>query len=177
MTEQVFQPFTDRLSRDIRNALSSSLVDALQSRSLDPVQATADSFLKSDPPEIYRDYILQRMRRYRRVIDNLGESTIDPLYASFLLWDQQLFFEVHEVLEHEWLKAEGEEKLFLQAIIRAAGVYIKLGAGYGKPAARIAAKALVVLETNRERLAEYFPPEKLIEPLKELSQTPPRLLE
>jgi hypothetical protein len=84
---------------------------------------------------------------------------------------------VHEVLEPVWLKAAGEEKLFYQAMIRAAGVYIKLEYGYAEPAARIAAKAIPVLERNRARLRRYTEPDHLINALRHLHTTPPLLLD
>ena len=69
------------------------------------------------------------------------------------LWDLGLHFEVHEILEHAWHRAQGEEKLLLQAMIRAAGVYIKGDYGYFEAAAKLAARALPVLEAHKQRLA------------------------
>ena len=93
-----------------------------------------------------------------------------------MLWDQQLFFEVHEVLEHAWLTAAGAEKQILQAMIRAAGVYIKLEYGYPAAAGKMAGRALPVLQKNRDFLARYFEPELLMRPLAVLDPNPPRLL-
>jgi hypothetical protein len=50
----------------------------------------------------------------------------------------------------------------MQALIRAAGVYIKRQYGYHDSASRIAAKAIPVLEENRLLLAAYFDPGTLI---------------
>ena len=93
---------------------------------------------------------------------------------STVLWNLGLFFEVHEILEHAWYDAQGDYKLILQALIRAAGVYIKLEYGYQGPAERMAAKALTVLEAHRDSLQKWFKPEPLFEALRELSP-PPRL--
>ena len=67
-------------------------------------------------------------------------------------------------------------KLTLQALIRAAGVYIKREYGYNDAAARIAEKAMPVLEENRALLEGYFKPEKLIAALASPDASPPQLL-
>ncbi len=100
----------------------------------------------------------------------------DPIHCSLILWDLGLFFEVHEVLEHAWYSAEGAMKLTLQALIRAAGVYIKREYDFHDSTGRIAEKAGPVLEANRELLAKYFNPEKLISVLAVAEIPAPRLL-
>ncbi len=176
MTGAVFQPFSDRLSRDIRNDLSESLVDVIREQTLAPAQDVADRYLQTQPAPVYCDYINDRLVRYQRALDTVGEKTDNPLFIDFVLWDEQLFFEVHEILEHAWLKAEGEEKLFLQAMIRAAGVYIKRDAGYAEVAVRIGLKALPVLENNRHRLKAYTDPDRLIQALRHEAAHAPLLL-
>jgi uncharacterized protein len=176
MAEAVFQPFTDRLSRDIRNDLSKSLVTVIYDQSLDPARKIAGNYLQANPAPVYRDYINDRLSRYQRVLEIIGDRTNDPLFIALVLWDEQLFFEVHEILEHAWLKTKGEEKLFLQAMIRSAGVYVKRDAGYADVAARLCLKALPVLENNRHRLAPYTDPERLIQALRHGNAPPPLLL-
>jgi hypothetical protein len=83
---------------------------------------------------------------------------------------------MHEVLEHAWYHAEGNRKTVLQAMIRAGGVYVKLEYGYARQAAKIAAKALSVLESNTALLGEYFAPGELLQALKTLAPIPPVLL-
>ncbi len=70
----------------------------------------------------------------------------------------------------------GEEKLLLQAMIRAAGVYLKLEAGFPAPAARLAAKALPVLGRNRSTLGRYIDPQRMINALHHPCLTPPPVL-
>ncbi|MEE4239947.1 MAG: DUF309 domain-containing protein [Desulfopila sp.] len=173
---QVFQPFTDRLSRDIRNALSKSFVTVLQQRTIDAAQTIADYYLQKTEKSCYRDYIRKRLQCYKNVLVQLDDKDHEPLLLGLILWDEKLFFEVHEVLEHVWLDAKGEEKLFLQAMIRAAGVYIKLEAGYSDPASRMAGKAIPVLERNQHRLALYTNPAVLIKALRTLEPSAPILL-
>ena len=176
MTNITFQPFTDRLSRDIRNTLSKSLLQVISLQSLEPAQTAAESYLCPQLPAAYAAYIAERLNKYQLVLTTLGSKIDDPYLVACILWDKQLFFEVHEVLEPVWLKAEGEEKLFLQAMIRAAAVYMKLEYGYTEPASRIARKALPVFERNRERLARYTNPDELISRLHQLHLPPPLLL-
>jgi hypothetical protein len=100
----------------------------------------------------------------------------DVLWQALVLWDQKLFFEVHEVLEHAWHQAAGDEKKILQAMIRAAGVYIKLEYGYAEAARKMAGRALPVLMQQRVFLTRYFDPTRLISALKDLNAEPPHLL-
>lgn len=176
MAKIVFQPFTDRLSRDIRNDLSESLVAVIREQTISPSQEVADKYLQTRPAPVYCDYIKERLERYQRALVAIGEERANPLFIALVLWDEKLFFEVHEILEHAWLKAEGEEKLFLQAMIRAAAVYIKRDAGYTEVAVRIGLKALPVLENNRHRLAPYTDPERLIQALRQEAVKAPLLL-
>ncbi len=176
MTEKKFQPFTDRLSRDIRNDLSRSLVTVLKEQSISSAQIVGEKYLQENPHPVYRDYIENRLKCYARALAIIKQGNGDPLFQAMVLWDEQLFFEVHEILEHAWMEAGGDEKLFLQAMIRAAGVYIKLDAGYSESAAKIAAKAIPVLQKNSNRLAKYTEPARLIDALQSLATESPKLI-
>lgn len=177
MKEKKFEPFMDRLSRDIRNDLSESLVAVLKEKSLAPAQAVADAFLSRELAPCYQAYINDRIERYGQALEKIASSSnTDALWQGLVLWDMGLFFEVHEILEHAWLGAEGKEKKLLQAMIRAAGVYIKLEHGYDAPAVKIASKAVPVLKENRDRLAAYTDPGLLLQALERLDRQPPLLL-
>lgn len=171
-----FDPFRDRLSRDIRNELSASLLRCLSAQSLAPARQIADRFLADDPGPEQVAYIGDRLERYGRFLARVTEGPDDALWRSLVLWDLGLLFEVHEILEHAWLRAEGTEKSFLQAMIRAAGVYIKGEFGFAEAAAKMVAKALPVLVANRDRLSPYIDPERLLAALRAPSASPPRLL-
>lgn len=172
----IFEPFQDRRSRDIRNSLSSSLAQAIAEGNPVIVEHMAASLLVDDPDYPYNDYIDNRLARYRQALPCIAEGSTDPLQQGLILWDQQLFFEMHEVLEHAWYHAQGKRKLLLQAMIRAAGVYVKLEFGYSRQAAKMAEKALKVLLPNADMLREYFEPERLLHALKTLDPIPPLLL-
>jgi hypothetical protein len=177
MTEQTFKPFSDRLSRDIRNQLSESFVTVLQEKSMDSARKIAKKYLTDNLSPCYSKYIKSRLERYNRCLAKIAQGNKDPLWQGLVLWDEHLFFEVHEILEHAWMHAEGDEKFFLQAMIRAAGVYIKIDAGYDEPASRIAAKALPVLKKNYQRLAQYTDPDRLTGALTFPISLPPQLLD
>ena len=110
MADQLFDPFNDRLSRDIRNDLSESLLTCLRERRLHPARAVADRYLADHPAPVYAAYIQDRLERYGRFLAGVADDETDPLRLGFALWDLRLHFEVHEVLEQAWLRAAGEEK-------------------------------------------------------------------
>jgi hypothetical protein len=176
MINQGFDPFRDRLSRDIRNDLSESLLTCLREHNLTAAQTVANRYLAGERAPCHAAYILARLDRYDRFLTLVEGGPADVLWKGLVLWDLGLFFEVHEILEHAWLRAAGEEKTFLQALIRAAGVYIKQEFGFGDAAAKMAAKALPILEANRHRLAVYTDPERLLSALGSPHEKPPFLL-
>ena len=51
------------------------------------------------------------------------------LQKSVVLFNHQLFFEVHEVLEPQWMQEQGEVKIFLQGLIQIAVAFYHLGRG------------------------------------------------
>ncbi|MDR2551159.1 MAG: DUF309 domain-containing protein [Desulfobulbus sp.] len=172
-----FDPFRDRLSRDIRNDLSAAMMRCLTEQSLEPARVVADRFLADAPGPEQAAYVRDRMERYGRFLLRAARQPDDPLWQGLVLWDLELFFEVHEILEHAWMRAKGTEKAFLQAMIRAAGVYIKQEFGFSEAAAKMAAKALPVLVANRDRLAPYCDPERLLAALRVPSGQAPLLLD
>ena len=174
--ETVFDPFCDRLSRDIRNQLSESIIPCLQRMSLDPAREVAKGFLALQPGPQQVDYIERRLELYQRFFDQIAEGPQDVLWQGLVLWDLGLHFEVHEIIEHAWHRSQGEEKLLLQAMIRAAGVYIKGDYGYLEAAAKLAAKALPLLEDQQQRLAAYIDPERLYAAMRTPSAPAPILL-
>lgn len=166
MIDQSFDPFRDRLSRDIRNDLSRSLLSCLQEQRLQPAQMVAQRYLAQNSGQAQVAYIEERLKRYAVFLERAVQGTADALWLGLLLWELELYFEVHEILEHEWRQATGENKKFLQAMIRAAGVFIKGEYGFEHAAASLAAKALPVLEANRSRLAVYTDPEALMQTMR-----------
>ena len=80
-----FNPFTDRLSRDIRNDLSVSLPKAIEIRSLEPVQTVADHFLAGQIPEAHLQYIDSRLQNYADALNRLPANTEDYMSIAAIL--------------------------------------------------------------------------------------------
>lgn len=171
-----FDPFQDRLCRDIRNQLSESIMACLRTRCLDPARQVAERFLARQLDPQQQAYIERRLAGYACFLEQIATGPEDVLWQGLLLWDLGLHFEVHELLEQAWHRARGEEKLLLQAMIRASGVYIKGDYGYTGAAAKLAAKALPVLESQRQRLAAYTDPERLFTAMRNPTTPAPLLL-
>ena len=167
-----FNPFEDRLSRDIRNDLSETIFEVLHANSLASAEAVAAVYRQQDLESPYLDYIDQRLKRYGQALELL-EHTSPLLDQAAVLWDLGLFFEVHEILEPDWIDATGDEKRLLQALIRAAGVYIYLELGYLQRAAKISSKAVAVLEELEPNLIGLIDIDALLAALQNLSETPP----
>lgn len=59
-------------------------------------------------------------------LDHTDAPRQQSLKKGALLFNHQLFFEVHEVLEARWLQETGQEKLFLQGLIQIAVAFYHL---------------------------------------------------
>ncbi len=176
MSEYPFNPFEDRLSRDIRNELSEGLAVAVETGNADKLEDTMEKYRQQPLAECYRTYLDDRYCKYQVALAAISTVINDPIHRGLILWDLGLFFEVHEVLEHAWYTAEGAMKLTLQALVRAAGVYIKREYGFYDAAGRIAEKAVPVLAENRTLLVGFFDPDKMINALLDPNSVPPILL-
>ena len=171
-----FDPFNNRLCRNVRNALSENFNKVLAQKNMQSVRRVAGFFLNDPLPLCVRRYIDLRLAAYEQVLADVRNHHLDhPLDIAVAIWDQHLFFETHEYLEQHWMAADGDQKKLLQAIIRAAGAYVHLEQGNLTGAKRIAAKAVAVLEVHQERLAPYADPRLLLAKLRSLDPTPPRL--
>lgn len=175
MTKQLFDPFQDRKSRDIRNSLSTALFESIDSGEKSKVYDIAKSYEDSALENHYCEYVANRLLKYEEALQIISEGREDPIWRALVLWDLELFFEVHEVLEHAWYSAKGEEKLLLQALIRAAGVFIKQELGYDVQARKIAAKAIAVIK-HTTLLTEYCDVTILADALAKPGTMAPKLL-
>lgn len=171
-----FDPFNNRLCRNVRNALSENFKKVLEQQRMQPVRRVAGFFLNDPLPPCVRTYIDQRLAAYEQVLADVRNRELDhPLDIAVAIWDQHLFFETHEYLEQYWMAAHGGEKKLLQAIIRAAGAYVHLEQGNLTGARRIAAKAVAVLEVHQDQLSPYADPRLLLAKLRSLDPKPPML--
>lgn len=173
-----FDPFQNRLCRDIRNDLSESMMEVIIKTDLAILTPIVKKYTNKDIEPYLHDYIDDRLNRYGKVIAQIKASEIRPddtFAIAALLWDQELFFEVHEWLEKQWLKATGTGKIILQAVIRAAGTYVHLEHGRREGAKKMADKAVASLVQYQPMVPASFKVEVLIAKLKALDPVPPIL--
>ena len=169
-----FDPFNNRLCRNVRNALSEGFKDTLEQKRVQPVRRIAGLFTDEGLPPIVSEYVDKRLAAYEQVLADIQKCQAeDPLHVAMLIWNRRLYFETHEYLEPPWMAATGDEKRLLQAFIRAAGAYVHLEQGNLIGARRIADKALAVLENHPDRLAAHIDPERLLDKLRRLDPVPP----
>lgn len=81
-----------------------------------------------------------------------GGSIPGLLARAALLADGGLYFEVHELLEPAWLRAEGGERLGLQALIQLAVAFHHVDHGNDAGAISLLAEGLAKLEAARAAL-------------------------
>src|SRR6266700_4659707 len=60
-----------------------------------------------------------------------GEASTDisqhPFYRGFFrCWNEQRYYEAHDVLEHLWLKTKNEDANYFKGLIQAAGAFVHL---------------------------------------------------
>lgn len=143
---RVFDPFRDRIARDIRNTLSEAFVEAWKGGANYESLAAALRHRHAQP--VYQDYIDRRLEDYRAALAERRKlAAMDLIDEMIVLWNRQLFFEVHELLEGYWHAAEGKWRRALQALILAAAVYVHREAGRTDGAQKLARRA-------RERLMD-----------------------
>jgi hypothetical protein len=61
-------------------------------------------------------------------------STHDPRYEGyFICFNEQHYYEAHDVLEHLWLKDRGPSHQFFKGLIQLAGAFVHLQKQYQRP--------------------------------------------
>jgi hypothetical protein len=176
MEKNDFDPFQDREARKIRNTLSTTFLTSLQTLDPAPFEAAGHHLLQQQSAAGKRSYILDRLHRYRRCLAAVQRKKLTTALAqSVILWDEGLFFEVHEILEGQWIEAEGRRKAALQGLIRAAGFYILLESGRRQGAEKMAARAVQALEADLDALPGFPSPALLLAKLRNLDPLPPKL--
>jgi len=154
---QQFDPFNDRLARDIRNGLSRAFIKGLNRANPNLAHDAAADYFGQNLVPSYAEYIQTRLRHYDAIFAQTDkEGAVDIFAQALLLWNQGLYYEVHERLESLWLKATGAKRLALQGMIRAAGAYIKAQSGQQKAARKMAAKAATALIEHRAALPQQI---------------------
>jgi hypothetical protein len=171
-----FDPFGERLSRDIRNTLSHAMIQALQQGDRDVFTNRCRDWLRQNLPDTHRTYIENRRRAFERLFEAScsGQKT-ELLGLAAALWNAGLFFEVHEVVENVWLTATGSRRQALKGLVQAAGSYVHHEAGRTAVAARLGRKAAANLRSSAGALGEISNIEELIRDLEKGGPEAPRL--
>ena len=171
-----FDPFNNRLSRDIRNTLSEAFMAALSRMEPSAYRGEADIWRDKNPSQIYLEYIQDRLQRYDRVIEQVKTNHLDePLLQSLVIWNNGLFFEFHDHLEGIWMQATGDERQALKGMIKAAGVYVHHEFNHQPAIKSLSAKACDLIGQYSHNLAFIKNLDVLAQKLKTLDPDPPML--
>lgn len=171
-----FDPFTDRLARDIRNSLSTALVAGLESGGIAGVMETAADWLGQDLAPQYQAYIVHCKKCYQAVIETIKAQKVnDPYGQAIILWNRSLFFELHELLETVWQKAPEPLHTALKGLIQAAGAYVHRQRNHCTGAEALAQKARRNLRSAATALDFIVNNNELIDALVDITQPPPIL--
>ncbi len=174
--ENTFDPFADRLARDIRNSLSTAMVAALQHGNRSDFADRCRRWLRRDLPLPHRRYIEQRSLAFEALFEQLRTArSDDPLLLAVRLWNAGLFFEVHEVVEKCWQNASGKRRTALKGLVQAAGSYVHREAGHMRAAQRLAEKAAAHLDAAHGALGEIANITELVSCLQRGSAEAPHL--
>ncbi|MDJ0802506.1 MAG: DUF309 domain-containing protein [Desulfobacterales bacterium] len=174
LSEQAFDPFRDRASRDIRNALSEAFVAAWQEDGTDYESLAAELRRRHAQP-VYQTYIDRRLADYRAAFEERRKFGAPDLVAEMVvLWNRKLFFEVHELLESHWHEAREERREVLKTLIQAAAVYVHREAGRLAAAKKMGRRVSSRLDALRAHLAAIRNLDALREALADPAE-PPRL--
>ena len=66
--------------------------------------------------------------------DARGEVARHPCYVGFFrCWNEQRYYEAHDVLEHLWLQTKSEDANYFKGLIQAAGGFVHLQKQHARP--------------------------------------------
>jgi len=91
-----------------------------------------------------------------------GEVAKHPFYrAYFRCWNDQRYYEAHDVLEHLWLNSDTDNDNFFKGLIQAAGAFVHLQKNFEHPThpkhARRLRPAVRLFELAEKNLAPFGP--------------------
>jgi uncharacterized protein len=97
---------------------------------------------------LYPAPVSRKGKRIAAMAGQFREGKLDPHYAGyFKLFNQQKFYEAHDVLEHLWLPDKhGANGAFYKGLIQLAGAFVHLQRNHPQPAASLFKLALANLE-------------------------------
>ncbi|MGA7874335.1 MAG: DUF309 domain-containing protein [Desulfoferrobacter sp.] len=176
MEGKEFDPFANRLARDIRNELSSAFVRALEEADSGPFEEVAAEYMKLDLAPNYRNYIKERTEKYQEVLFEIQERQLtDPYAQTMVLWNKGLLFEVHERLEVFWKEESAEVQQAIKGIIKAVAAHVHMQYGHTDAALRLAQKANASMRSHGKALPASFKTEVVLKSLEDLTSRSPKV--
>src|SRR5690242_10610994 len=91
-----------------------------------------------------------------------GNIAEHPFYrAYFRCWNDRLYYEAHDVLEHLWLNSDTEDDNFFKGLIQAAGAFVHLQKNFEHPThpkhGRRLGPAVRLFQLAEKHIAPYAP--------------------
>lgn len=97
-------------------------------------------------------WVVNKGERISRFVEELEGSTANgasgeivqhPCYRGFFrCWNEQRYYEAHDVLEHLWLDTHSEDSNYFKGLIQAAGGFVHLQKNFEYPAHRVHGRRL-----------------------------------
>jgi len=172
-----FDPFSDRMARNIRNSLTEALVEDLSEGGEKALHQIIQDWRSQDLEPVYNNYIEDRQTRYQNVVNTIKtEKMQDPRFQAIVLWNNRLFFELHQLLETIWIRALEPERTGLKGLIQAAGVYVHLHRGKLNAARGLANRARGHLSAGAQSLTFISNINELILTLKNPALPAPQII-
>jgi uncharacterized protein len=96
------------------------------------------------------------------VSPNEADLAKHPFYLAFFrCWNEQRYYEAHDVLEQLWLKTDAEEANFFKGLIQAAGAFVHLQKRFEHPShvkhGRRLPPAVRLFQLAQKNLASFAP--------------------
>ena len=91
-----------------------------------------------------------------------GDVATHPFYRAFFhCWNEQRYYEAHDVLEHLWLNNDTEDDDFFKGLIQAAGGFVHLQKNFEHPThakhSRRLRPAVKLFELAEKNLSRFGP--------------------
>ncbi len=110
----------------------------------------------------------ERISRFVEELEGPGANTHaaaiadHPCYRAFFrCWNEQRYYEAHDVLEHLWLRTDSDDSRYFKGLIQAAGAFVHLQKNFEHPMhakhSRRLAPAVRLFRLAEENLAPFAP--------------------
>ena len=169
-----FDPFENRLARNLRNELSAAFIHSLDEMDAGLFRAATASYLQREIEPGFREYIEDRLDRYREVFDEIQAAEVkDPFAQTMLLWHKGLLFEAHERFESFWKDVPADTRQAIKGLIKAVAACIHKEYGHERAAASLADKAAGLLRDYGSFLPAFINTDRIVARLVSEDLSPP----